>query len=371
MIEKNKAAVNVLHVLNELKPSGAEIMLEAAGEIWVNVQVVASILSVGQQLGSFSTRLSNAGYKLFHIPRAVRPGFLIKLYRLFSKYDVIHIHTEHWNFIYGVIARLAGCHVVRTIHNNFQYRGLTRLKLIIQRKFLTWIGVVHVAISPGVRDSELAYYNECRIVSNWLNLKLFKPGLIKNKSEVSTMYGIKPGAMVFVVVGNCSDIKNHAQLIYAFKHVVNKFSDVVLLHVGTGDCEDEEKRIVKKLDIEEHVVFVGRSNDVASILSASDIYVMPSRYEGFSIALLEALNCNIPCAISNKPGLDRMSGEFESVNYFELTEESIATTLCHVIETYSEQKDKARGNANTVKNRYSPECGVLNYSKLYFQVNRV
>ena len=368
MIEKNKTAVNVLHVLNELKPSGAEIMLEAAGEIWVNVQVVASILSVGQQLGSFSTRLNNAGYKLFHIPRAVRPDFLIKLYRLFLKYDVIHIHTEHWNFIYGVIARLAGCHVVRTIHNNFQYRGLTGAKLTLQRMILRCVGVKHVSISKGVYDNEILFYkNKTTIVNNWLSTKKFQAYDSLSKNEAKQNFGLPPDAFVLSVIGNCSEIKNHKLLLEALPPVISKYKHVFLLHAGSGISEQDEKVYVTLLGMENNVKFLGHISDVPALMKCSDVFVMPSLHEGFSIAVLEALYCGIPCALSSRPGLVGLDDEFSNIYYFELDTASCTDSIFALIDKY-ESIDLAKTRENNravIQHGYTPEAGCLKYATIY------
>ena len=370
MLENKKSATQVLHVLNELKPSGAEIMLEAAGEIWVRANVVASILSVGERIGPFSSRLSNAGYELFHLPRSSSPSFLLKLYKLFSKFDVIHIHTEHWNFIYGLIARLAGCRVVRTIHNNFQYRGLTGIKLRLQRFILRCIGVKHVAISKGVSDNEVDFYkNTTHIVNNWLSTSKFNDFDSISRVESRNKFDVPEDAIVITVIGNCSEIKNHKLLLGVLPSIISKHQNACLLHAGSGADEQEERKLVAQLGIENHVKFLGHISDIPALMKSSDIFVMPSMHEGFSIAVLEALYCGLPCALSARPGLVGLDAEFSTVHYFSLDPNDCANTIINMINNYgSINLVKTREhNTNVVQHAYTPEAGCLKYASIYHQ----
>lgn len=356
----------VIHVLNELNPSGAEVMLEAAGEYWLQHGVLAHVLSVGKIVGPFKDKLDAAGYSVVHIPRQYSVTFFKQLFKLFREYDVVHIHTEHWSFYYGIIATLAGCRTVRTIHNNFQFGGHVRLKLMLQRWFLSRIGVIHVAISEGVMANELAYYfNSSRVVNNWLNIELMDQAKNNGDAKFRATLDLPPDAIIISVVGNCSHIKNHMPLIQAMKWVTDYMPNVYLVHAGSGEQESDEKHLAKELGVEKNVIFLGRTSEVPSLLLATDIYVMPSLHEGFSIALLEALYSQLPCILADRPGLSGMGNTFDCIAYSEPTDRSIADTICVVLDDLASWKERGTNNPELIRGKYSVATGVKNYSLVY------
>ena len=103
-----------------------------------------------------------------------------------------------------------------------------------------------------------------------------------------------------LVIGNVGRLhfqKNHTFLLDVFKEVLAENPNCVLLLIGDGDaelCANLESKC-KKLKISDRVLFLGRRNDINELMSAMDIFVMPSLFEGFPVALVEALSSNLPC----------------------------------------------------------------------------
>jgi glycosyltransferase involved in cell wall biosynthesis len=104
-------------------------------------------------------------------------------------------------------------------------------------------------------------------------------------------------------VGNFTLPKNHEFLIDVFKKLISKHNDYKLVLVGDGPMMDEIKRKVFRLDLKERVIFLGSRSDVNNLLQAMDVFVFPSRFEGFGMAAMEAQAAGLPCIISDKvPG---------------------------------------------------------------------
>src|SRR6202000_592162 len=75
------------------------------------------------------------------------------------------------------------------------------------------------------------------------------------------------------------------------------------LHLGSGKTEMEEKQLADSLQLTGSVSFAGNKLNVREYIVASDVFVMPSRCEGLSIASIEAMACGIPGILYNSPGL--------------------------------------------------------------------
>jgi glycosyltransferase involved in cell wall biosynthesis len=99
-------------------------------------------------------------------------------------------------------------------------------------------------------------------------------------------------------VGRFQYQKNHELLIDIYNSFHKKYSDSRLLLVGQGVEEAAIKDKVNKLKLEENVMFLGIRSDVNEIMQAMDVFVLPSRFEGLGIVLIEAQAAGLPCVTS-------------------------------------------------------------------------
>lgn len=105
-----------------------------------------------------------------------------------------------------------------------------------------------------------------------------------------------------VFVGRLAPEKGLDTLLNAWPEVVRSFPDARLKLVGTGPLEAELKRKVAELQIGPSVEFAGARNDVQAILGQASLFLLPSREEGLSMALLEAMAQALPVVVSDIPG---------------------------------------------------------------------
>ena len=119
-----KQSQKVLHVLNALKHSGAEVMLQLAFERFNANGLESHILSTGDKIGEYATILEQTGYRIHHIPFRKTPLFFAQVWNLLKKehFNVVHIHTERAFFWLVLVAKLASVPTVaRTFHGVFLF----------------------------------------------------------------------------------------------------------------------------------------------------------------------------------------------------------------------------------------------------------
>lgn len=117
--------------------------------------------------------------------------------------------------------------------------------------------------------------------------------------------GIPADSIVALCVSNFYSYKGHEELVEAAARIVPAFPNVIFLLVGrdSGTMEATRTRI-RERRIEGSVRFVGSRTDVPDLLRASDLFVHPSREEGFSNAILEAMAAGLPvvaCDVGGNP----------------------------------------------------------------------
>lgn len=100
-------------------------------------------------------------------------------------------------------------------------------------------------------------------------------------------------------VGRFHPVKNHKLIIDIYENFKEKKPESTLVLVGEGEILPNIKEYVKKKNLEDDVLFLGSRSDVPKILQMMDIYIMPSFYEGFPRALLEAQAAGLPCVVSS------------------------------------------------------------------------
>lgn len=106
-----------------------------------------------------------------------------------------------------------------------------------------------------------------------------------------------------LVIGNVGRFhfqKNHEFLIRIFAEIHKRNKQSVLLLVGQGELEADIREQVRRLHLEEHVSFLGLRNDVSDLMSAMDVFLFPSVFEGLGIVAIEAQASGLPCIVSTE-----------------------------------------------------------------------
>jgi glycosyltransferase involved in cell wall biosynthesis len=361
--------LRVLHVLGELKPSGAETMFCIAAPLFAAEGVEAEIVSTGAQLGSYAPQLSAAGYVVHHIPFSKTPGFFIALFRLMrsGRYDVFHLHTERANFWIGLVALAQRPRrVLQTIHSSFAFRGNLRLRRKLQRRILRRLGVVPVSISRSVQKTEQDHFGlKTRLVPNWYDSDRFAPPTDSIRRQARDALGVDAEETVIVTVGNCSPIKNHAALLHALGQLPAQ-ARPLYLHVGMEETDRPERRLAQELGIADRVRFLGPLRDVRPALYAADIFVMPSLIEGFGVAAVEALATGLPAVFSDVPGLRDFRADYEGLCYAKPDADSLRCALESLLaESHEQRRARAQHYPETSGRLYGTTQGVAGYMEIY------
>ncbi|HDR7631643.1 TPA: glycosyltransferase [Bacillus mycoides] len=364
--------MKVLHVLGELNPSGAEVMLREAARFWKEEGLKSTILSTGDKEGVFKNALVGAGYEVKHAPFSKSFRHFFDVYKLIqaNDYNVIHIHTERANIIYSLVAKLAKRkRIIRTIHSMFEFNGILKVRKIIERAGVRLLNVKQVSIGNLVQQNERnRFKNETSVIFNWIDTNKFKFVKLEEKKYYKEKLGISDDVFVFTSIGNCSEVKNHTEIIKAMDALINekKYTNFLYLHVGKEDACQSERELIEKLGLEAHIRFLGYVEDVRPILYASNLFIMPSLYEGFGIAGLEALGSGLPCVFTDKSGLLEFEPYMNEVTYITPCNKEIKK----VIESYISgerqiDQHQLELNSQVAREKFDVTKGAKDYMEIY------
>ena len=120
----------------------------------------------------------------------------------------------------------------------------------------------------------------------------------KLREQVRKEYGLN-GKFVVGHVGHFNPAKNHEKILSVFAEVCRLRDDAALLLVGDGELEQDVRNRVEELGLTDKVVFAGAHRDVERFYQAMDVFLFPSRYEGFGMAMIEAQASGLSCVASD------------------------------------------------------------------------
>lgn len=315
--------MKVLHILNELKFSGAEIMYVDAAPIFQKKGCDLFVVNTTENLGEYAIAFEQKGYKVFHIPYpdskkkiSARADWCKKMIQLIKNenIDIVHIHSARLRFDMSFCAWIAGVKSIYTFHNVFSTIHWYKRVYGIAQRFIVknLFGCKFQTISDSVFCNEKYYWhNNTTLIYNWYNSYRFYPAEKNEKEKIRKELDISNESLVVISVGGCSPIKRHSDIIKSLPQLIKTYPNTVYIHLGNGISLDDEMQLAKTLNVSKNIRFYGNQVDVRKFLIASDIYVMPSKYEGISITTIESMACKIPAILYNVPGLRDFNKEKE------------------------------------------------------------
>lgn len=169
-----------------------------------------------------------------------------------------------------------------------------------------------------------------------------------------------------IMVGRYNDAKGYDYLIPAWEIVHQRHPDWILQVYGSGELHDDVVRWVKERCLEESVILNDPTDDIMSKYLESSICVLSSRYEGFSLVILESMGCGVPVVSFDCPYGPRnivKSGE-DGLLIDYLNVKALADGICCLIENEKLRK-KMGWNARFNVQRFSKECIMRQWEDLF------
>lgn len=228
-----------------------------------------------------------------------------------EKIDVIETFTHDSNMTALPIAWLARVPVRIATHHGV-IEGFPRWREIIHswmvnhniaHKLVTVSQKTHqIALREGVREERT------EVIMNGIAPL---PPESRNRLEVRKEAGVEANAPVLLSVGRLVYQKAHEVLIACMPLVLKEFPNTKIWICGEGVLRAELEAQIQKLDLADSVKLLGKSDRISDYLASADVFVLPSRWEGLPIALLEAMSAGLPCVATKVEGVDEALVEGE------------------------------------------------------------
>lgn len=239
-----------------------------------------------------------------------KPGFSIsKLLAIAAamrrdRPDVVHSHNPFVHHYAAMAAKLAGCEaIVNTRHGPIDSEGRAFSEQYFRCVLPLTDQVVHVSdhcrrtLSPRLRGRQ----DKHSVILNGISLEPF----MNQRAQPGHNFP----CLRFGTVGRMVPVKAHSILIKSFRLVLEKLPTAELHIVGGGPLINELQAQTDKLGLARQVQVKGPSNDISSVLSTWDIFVLPSLNEGLPLVVLEAMAAGLPIVATRVGGVPEVAQE--------------------------------------------------------------
>ena len=202
-----------------------------------------------------------------------------------------------------------------------------------------------------------------RLIHNSVNL----PNPIKSKEDWKNTLNINEKHFVATMIANLHGYKDHKTLLDAWKIVCDKTKNKIpiLFLAGRFDHKYEELKLhAQELNIENNVRFLDQVDDIAGLLSVTDLGVFSSRFEGCPNGVLECMNAGLPMVATDIIGIREALGDDYPYLAIIADYQTFANHILTFIDDSDLREKIAKKNLNIADQEFSPHKMFSNYSKL-------
>ncbi|SDH15537.1 N-acetyl-alpha-D-glucosaminyl L-malate synthase BshA [Planococcus glaciei] len=303
-------------------------------------------------------------YAPYDIALATKIAEVIKNEQL----DLMHVHYAIPHAVCAILGRdMAGSDIgiVTTLHGT----DITVLGSDSSLKEAIKYGIeksdVVTAVSNSLRDQTYDMINPDKTIQTIYNFvdereyKAADPGSLKQD------LGIDEEDKVLIHVSNFRNVKRVPDIIETF-HRVQKHVPSKLLLVGDGPEMGRTVQQVKELGLEQHVLFLGKRDNLSELYNISDIKLLMSEKEAFGLVLLEAMACGVPCIGTNIGGIPEIIESGKNGYLVELGDVEVAASRAIGILTDAKQHETLKkGSLETVEQHFNSFKILEQYEAVY------
>lgn len=253
--------------------------------------------------------------------------------------DVIHSHMIHAN-IFTRLLRLTTKmkKLICTAHSNNEGGKIRMLAYRLTDNLCELTtNVSHMASSEFI-SKKAFFFKKNQTIYNGIDTNFFKFNSLK-RIEIRNQYNIKDSDKLILNIARLDTPKDHQNLIEAFKIIQSSTHNTKLFIIGEGPLKKNLMELIQLYNIEDNIFFLGNKKNIPDFLSAADVFVLSSKWEGFGLVVAEALACECLCVSTDSGGPKEIIGNtgnllVETNNPFKL-----ADGIKYFLEISQEEKN--------------------------------
>lgn len=292
--------MKILYVITRSECGGAQVHLL---DLIENLPSGFSPMIVTGEKGFLCEEAEKLGVPIRYVPELTQPINPVKDFRALLAImriiraelpDVIHAHTSKAGLLARFAARLTGTPVVFTAHTWSFADGLPRLQRLISIPLERLAAATGKIITVSEANTALAVENSISPKSAFTLIWNGVPDAVARAT---------PGTrhkLILITAARFAPQKDHLLLLEALTTVEG---DWRLLLVGDGPTRPQVEQAVKELGLSDRIEFLGLRDDIEHLLANADVFVLPSKWEGLPLSILEAMRAGLPVIATDTGGV--------------------------------------------------------------------
>jgi glycosyltransferase involved in cell wall biosynthesis len=298
----------IINIISSIKGGGAETIVNELHENYLKKDLKSYVIyfteeNINIKKNYFLLDLNPRNpISIFYLRKIIK-----KIASETNKDVIIHVHLT-WPFFFTVLATLGirNIKMFFTEHDTRNRRMQIPFFYLVDRFFYSYYLSI-ICISRGVHDA----------LVQWVGPKIKKNlKIVYNGSRIFKLYkrtSLKDRLPRLISIGRLIHKKNFSIIIA----VISKIKEDIESYTIIGEGEDRKKleKLIKKLKLENKIFLIGWQDNLKKYLHKADIQVIPSLYEGFSLAAVEGMSSGLPVVASNVSGMNEVLG-VQSPNVF-------------------------------------------------------
>lgn len=297
--------MKVLHVINSLSMGGAEKLIAETLPLIRRQGVDVELLLLNGGETPLLEQVRATGIKVHQLGQTsvYNPSHILKIMPLLKIFDIAHVHlfpAQYFAAAAKILSR-SKAKLVFTEHSTSN-RRIQKPYFKIPEKIVYAQYEKVICITDEVKEVLRQHIGlsetKLVVIQNGINTELIQEAEPLEKSNIHPL--IKKSDKLIIQVAAFREGKGQATAIWALKFLPD---NVLLLLAGDGITRAKHEKLAYELGLEQRVFFLGVRRDVPQLLKSADISLLSSRYEGLSLASLEAMASGTPFIGSDVPGI--------------------------------------------------------------------
>lgn len=378
MNDNSLKPLHILYLIDEIKVRGGtekHLFELASGMAEAGFRVSVFTLAEGGYASAFKNN-SKIEYQCIDVEKIYDLKGLLGIYRInqFIRQQQVNVlqtfHTA--SDLVGPIAAYFSFHKLKVLSSRRDLGYTKSSRHVKMQRYINHFIDGVLGNSSAVKRAVVLQENypdeHINVIYNGIDTKPFQFDSTERKCNRDLM-GFDKETILIGSVGNIRPVKGYDVLVESAAIVCRKFPAVQFLHVGEGELKAQLEDRCNALGIDNNFHFLGATDNVPGFLSVLDIYVQPSRSEGMSNAILEAMAARLPVVatdVGGNPDLIEhcVTGLLTPVENCE----ALAERLIQLITQPQTRSELAERASQRVHDEFRMSCMIENYKRTYIEL---
>lgn len=368
--------IRVLHVVNTMDMGGLETFIM---NIYRNIdrnKVQFDFLKHRNTKSYYDDEIEKLGGRVYSVSQInpLKQNSYLKELRNFylqhPEYTIIHSHINSFSLyplreakkVNKDITTVAHSHIAKSKKSFLNYRfPFVEYNKRHLKKFTSYNFACSVVAGKWLYGDDIEKENNFKIINNAIDTSKFLFNQ-ETRERIRTQLDIQ-NKFVIGHVGRFNDQKNHDFIIDIFNSVKKLKKDAILLLIGDGNLKKEIQEKVNKLGLSSSVYFLGLRNDTNELLQAMDLFLMPSKFEGLPVTLIEAQASGLRCVVSTE--ITREVDITGLINFIDL-EKSVEEWVHEIIQ-FDNKYERLNTENMIINSGYDAKANAKFFEKFYIK----